>query len=104
MKTFAVRVPLTPRASISGNGPTFAVKTHVRVLSDRASLGQSGRLSNVCAFRCRDLRRNDVRWVFLRGYGRVRHRLRVRLCWSAYRQWRTHSAEWSHSGASHAAF
>src|SRR4030095_12127300 len=22
---------------------------------------------NVCAFRCRDLRRNDFRWVFVRG-------------------------------------
>ena len=26
------------------------------------------------------------------------------LCGSAYCQWRTRSAEWSHSGASHAAF
>jgi hypothetical protein len=61
--------------SISRNGPTFAVKTHARVLSDRAALGTIGRFVE-CLYRRRDLPRND----FVRGHGRGRHRLRVRLC------------------------
>src|SRR5262249_22337788 len=66
--------------------------------------GQSGGLSNVCAFRRRVLRCNDLLCLFVHGHSRIRRRFRILLFRSAHCQWRTRSTEWPDRGTSHATF